>query len=129
MAFIDYDYFSSIYGDSSIPSDDATTIFARSSDIIDIILGGKTKFLIDCGSDFISGEIRRAIAAEAEFIFRNGGVDSFDSTDNDQVSLGKFSYRNYTETSTKKSSNCISISPVARSILENCGLLNRSIFC
>ncbi len=129
MAYIDYDFFSSIYGDSKISSDNSQSVFETASCIIDFLLGGETKFMLDVCSEFISYEIRRAVATQSDFIIRNGGADSFDLSDNDQVSLGKFSYRNYSDSSKGKSENSNSISPIARSILENCGLLNRKIYC
>lgn len=126
MGYINEDYYTNDYGGTEV-SDDIDTLIERASEIIDIITGNG---IARCGgfellpSDFIKARVKLATAAQVDYLDRNGGLSSLDSSTPVQMTLGGFSYMNGSGTSER---NSMPISPLAVSHLEATGLIYRGV--
>ena len=80
MAYINSEYYYNSYGGAET-SDDINILFERASEIIDILTdnaiqknGGLINFLSS-----ISNKIKLAVAAQTDYLNRNGGLSFLDS--------------------------------------------------
>ena len=68
MRYIDYQYYISEFGGSSIPEEDFDYLAAAASSIIDL--------LVSSPLSFVTEDIKRAAAYETELLFAQGGIDA-----------------------------------------------------
>ena len=122
MSCITPDFYYSIYGGNET-EDDIELLISRAEDIISSVTGYKlNKALKNDG--FTKEQIKLAVAAETDYLDRNGGLSALDSSTPVQMTLGHFSYMNGAGTSERRS---FPVSSMAVSYLEPTGLLSRSI--
>lgn len=124
MGYITEDYYRDVY--MGEPAENLGMLIARASDIIDDItmmrIGGVTG--LDRLSPVIAERVRRAVAAEAEFLASAGGAAEIDAASVcSGFSIGKFSVSG--GSSSKSGSAMVSNSAV--SYLEPTGLLYRGV--
>ena len=126
MGYIDSVYYYGSYGGAET-ADDIDILIERASEIVNILTGGKIEAAggIDGFADtFAKEKIQLATGAQVDYLDRNGGLSSLDSSTPVQMTLGKFSYMNGSGTSER---NSFPVSSLARGHLEEAGLLIRSI--
>ena len=126
MLYITPDYYFNTYGGAPT-GDDILLLIKKACEIIDIATnysiskkGGVEAF----NNDFIKNQIMLATAVQTDYLDRNGGLSSLDSSTPVQMTLGKFSYMNGAGTSERKS---FPISSVTIGHLEATGLMYRGI--
>ncbi len=125
MGFITSDYYFGAYGGAET-ADDIDTLIDRAGEIIDILTGGKITGAggIEKLPDYAAERVKCAVAAEVDYLDRNGGLSSLDSSTPVQMTLGRFSYMNGAGTSERRS---FPVSAMAEGFLELSGLLSRNI--
>ena len=125
MPYIDYDFYTNEFKGVSLDENTFSSIVDRASDLIDIATNDKIG-AIGFENLYPSFQLRvkKAIAAQVEYIHVNGGIEAIQSQEMQQVSIGDFSY---SKSTSKAQSAGVSIHqticPVARDYLRGTGLL------
>lgn len=122
MSCITPDFYHNIYGGSET-EDNIELLIKRAEDILNSVTGYKLSEAMK-NDGFIKEQIKLAVAAETDYLDRNGGLSALDSSTPVQMTLGHFSYMNGAGTSERRS---FPLSSMAVSYLEPTGLLSRSI--
>lgn len=117
MAYIDFNYYTNTYKGEPVEEADFPSLSERASEIIDSLTCFKIGDISNITDDFILTQIKKATAAEVEFISLNGGYIN----ESGNMSLGKFSY------SGTSSNNNLNISTLIFSYLAPTGLLYRGL--
>lgn len=114
MAYITEDYYLNDYKGQPT-EDDLSALIERASDTVDCLTAYAVGD-IDSQPEHIARLIKKAVAAQVEFMDANGGVSS--------CTIGKFSYTAGGSSDGVSSSRC---SPAAVNFLEHTGLLYRGL--
>ena len=124
MAFITEDYYINEYG--AEPSEENIgALLERASEIVDMLSGGRISRMggaENIADEYTKSRVMLAAAAEADYLDRNGGLATLDSSAPVQITLGKFSYMNGSGTSERRS---FPVSPLAAAHLQNAGIMSR----
>lgn len=124
MLYIDYQFYTDEFKGVSLSEDAFNNLAGRASDLIDQV----TKYKIeDIGFDNLypafQQRVKKATAAQVEFMHVNGGVVAMQSSDASNVTIGKFSYA----TGGSDKGMAKSISDSALAYLNSTGLLYRGV--
>lgn len=94
MPYIDDDYYKNEY--VGIPISDENTfnrLVKRASDIVDMLTFHKLISIdFEKWPDFVQGQVKKATAAQVEYLFTNGETKAMGAGGYGQVSAGNFSY-------------------------------------
>lgn len=123
MTFITEDFYINEYGAEPV-EENIGALLERACDIVDMLSGGRISREGDIVDAYTKRRIMLAAAAEADYLDRNGGLATLDSSAPVQVTLGKFSYMNGSGTSERRS---FPVSPLAVSYLQSVGFMSRHI--
>lgn len=121
MAYIDYDYYTNTFKGTPISEEQFGSLAERSSDLIDIetsyVLKGVafTQF-----AQLIQDNVKKATAAQVEYMFINGGETAVHGGSPSSVNIGNFSYQ-------QAESDQKILSPMARDYLKSIGLLYKGV--
>ncbi|MCM1024642.1 MAG: hypothetical protein NC395_11385 [Prevotella sp.] len=120
-SLVDENYYRDVYKGAEV-YDDLPTLLDRASDIV----RQNTLYRLDDIEklpSFMRENIKKAVCAQAEFIYANGGLDMLNSGGTVSFSIGKFSMSG--GASGNGSSRSPAVSPLMLSYLEAAGLLYR----
>ena len=93
MPYINLDYYNNEYEGTPVDLESFSRLSKRASDTIDILINHKlTGKDFDKQGAFIKEQIKKATAAQIEYIVLNGEENSIGSGGFGQVSAGNFSY-------------------------------------
>jgi hypothetical protein len=93
MAYIDYNYYTNTYKGTPIAEEQFGSLAERASDVIDMV----TSYLLH-GVEFtqfaqlIQDNVKKATAAQVEYMFINGGETAVHGGSPSSVNIGNFSY-------------------------------------
>lgn len=123
MAYIDQTYYETEYKGSAIPAESFFSLAERASDQIDTLTSYalKTSAPFEKLHPFLQGQVKKATAAQTEFLFLQGGETAVHGGFASSGSLGSFSY------SESPGSEKQTVSPAVISYLAPTGLLYRGI--
>lgn len=125
MPYIDYQFYTNDYKGVPLSEDVFSSLVGRVSDLIDIA----TNFKIEAISFeklpvVIQSRIKKAVAAQLEYIHVNGGIEATQSEGMQQASIGRFSYsKTASQAQSANKSVHQTICPVASDYLRATGLL------
>lgn len=123
MAYITAEYYRDVYhGDA--PEDELPALIERAGDIIDGMMFRTPD--INALPERQAELLRRAVAAEVEYLDNSGGVGAANSGGLAQATLGKFSYSK-SGSSGERSYNGLNVCAISVSLLEQAGLLGRGL--
>ena len=124
MPYIDYQFYIDEFKGVSLSEDVFNNLVGRASDLIDQVTNYKIETIgFDNLYPAYQQRVKKAVAAQVEFLHVNGGIVGMQSSDSSNVSIGKFSYA--TGDSSKGLSKSISDSALA--YLNGTGLLYRGV--
>lgn len=131
MAYIDYEYYTNIFGGVDIDLEEFIPLSSRASDFIDL----KTFYRIDDITKLdasVQNRIKKATAMYTEQFYQQGGIDAYtgfsESLTSNTVSIGKVSMSGGSGEGSKKgitSTGGIVNNPIADQILMSTGLCYR----
>lgn len=122
MAYITEDYYLNDYKGQPT-EDDLSALIERASDTVDCLTAYAVGD-IDSQPEHIARLIKKAVAAQVEFMDANGGLAAFNDGGVSSCTIGKFSYTAGGSYDGASSSRC---SPAAVNFLEHTGLLYRGL--
>ena len=124
MAYIDLSFYLDFTG-VPIEGDAFSVLAERASDMIDQLTNDAIQSLeFEVLHSRIKEKIQKATAAQVEFLYMNGGVESMHgSNDVSSVSIGNFSYSNGSGAESSKKA----VSPVVLEYLKGTGFLYRGV--
>lgn len=133
MAYITYDEYVAYYGTPPIQESDFTVYAEQASDLIDAL----TEYRIMQGGlsalpDLVQRLVKKATAAQVLYFIQNGGMESVESGQSGQgFSVGKVRVDGGSRYSAENNSRrgALMISPMARALLEQTGLMERVVAC
>lgn len=129
MGYVTYTEFGA-YTNTSIPTEEFDVLNERASEIIDdytfyrVNVKGLSEF-----TTFQQEQFKKAVMAQIEFMYLNGGVDSYTGNDsiNQGFTIGKFSLNGTNQNSNSNANieylNGLPIAPMVRRYLRPTGLL------
>lgn len=121
MAYITAEYYRDVYhGDA--PEDELPSLIERAEDIIGGMFFREPD--ISALSERQAELLRKAVAAQVDYLDELGGVSAASSGMLSQATLGKFSYSGG---ASGGSCNSLNVCPLSVSLLERAGLLGRGI--
>ena len=127
MAYIDYAYYTDVYGGKNVPSDE----FDRLAEIASMAIDAAAYCDIDTDAEYIN-DVKRATAYEVDTIYAYGGESvAYGESSANIVSEGldEYSYSLGSNADSEKGGvafwNGIPISPIVLSLLSKAGLRNR----
>lgn len=129
MPYIDYHFYTNDYKGVPLSEDVFSSLVGRAGDLIDIA----TNFKIEAISferlpSLIQSRIKKAVAAQLEYIHVNGGIEATQSEGMQQASIGRFSYsKSASGAQSTNTSIRQTICPVASDYLRATGLLNTGV--
>lgn len=124
MPYIDYQFYTDEFKGVSLSEDAFNNLVGRASDLIDQVTNYKIETIgFDNLYPAFQQRVKKATAAQVEFMHVNGGVVSMQSSDTSNVSIGKFSY----STGGSDKGMTKSISDSALAYLKGTGLLYRGV--
>lgn len=123
MTYVNYTYYTETYEGISVSEDEFNGLELRAGEMID----GLTMYKVAQTSlndypIFIQEQFKKAVCAQIDYIYANGGMESLYQQEVQDISLGKFNYSTIPE---KKSNT--HISPLAYQYLLITGLLYRGM--
>lgn len=120
MGYITEEYYNEVYKGTPVDESELPRLIERASEVID----GMALYDIDTEKlpEFACELLRRAVAAEVEYLDENGGVSALSGGYAAQASLGKFSYSRGTF-----NVSGVPAAPMSVSLLEKAGLLKRGL--
>lgn len=123
MGYITEEYYNEVYKGTPVDESELPKLIERASEIIDSMV----VYSIDTEKlpEFAHELLRRAVAAEVEYLDENGGVSALSGGNIAQATLGKFSYSR--GTSGAFSVSGMPAAPMSISLLEKAGLLRRGL--
>lgn len=123
MGYITEEYYNEVYKGTPVDESELPRLIERASEVID----GMVVYGIDMDKlpEFACELVRRAVAAEVEYLDENGGVSVLSGCTFSQATLGKFSYSR--GTSGAFSVSGVPVAPMSVSLLEKAGLLKRGL--
>ena len=123
MGYITEEYYNEVYKGTPVDESELSVLIERASEIIDSM----AVYSIDMDKlpEFACELVRRAVAAEVEYLDENGGVSALSGGNIAQATLGKFSYSR--GTSGAFSVSGMPVAPMSISLLEKAGLLKRGL--
>jgi len=124
MPYIDYDYYSNDYQGVEIDSLSFEVLVKRASDVIDVITSDHiTNIGFDTMHERIKEKIKKATAAQVEFMHLNGGAQAVHGNSGiSSASIGGFSYSASSEGDSNNK-----ISPSVIDYLRLTGLLYKGV--
>ena len=133
MAYITYDEYVTYYGTPPVQESDFTVYAEQASDLIDVL----TEYRIMRGGlsalpDLVQKLVKKATAAQVLYFIQNGGVESVESGQTGQgFSVGKVRVDGDSRYRAQNISKrgALMISPMARALLEQTGLMERVVAC
>ncbi|MBC2318780.1 hypothetical protein [Listeria booriae] len=124
MAYVDYDFYTTIYFGEAVNEDDFPRLEARARDKIDEITFYRIQTNgLDFYNDSIQLRIKKAVCAQIEYFVELGGTTAVSVNNPDTVSLGRTSVKANEFASTAIGTDQNVISPDARKYLAKTGLL------
>jgi hypothetical protein len=120
MPYIDQAFYNDVYKGTPLDAETFNKLVSRASDLIDMVT--KYKLLgIDLSKEptLVQTNVKKAVAAQIEYMYSEGGELSVHGSSPSSVSIGGFSY---TEGSSVKK-----VSEMALSYLRPTGLLYRGV--
>ena len=122
--YIDFDYYANVFNGSVMDEETFNRLNARASDMIDILTGQR---LVTLGfsslSEFAQTQVKKAVAAQVEYLFNNGGIDFIaDGGNLSSVQVGSFSLGSKSRSGDDASGGSL-ISPLISGYLALTGLL------
>lgn len=125
MAYIDYKYYTEGFKGKIIPEDQFGALAERASDIIDIVTNFKLSEIdINSLPPMFIKCIKKATAAQTEYIFSKGGTSAINGGGEDSLSsvnIGSFSYQE-DSSQTKLTRDQKMLSPLVLQYLNPTGL-------
>jgi hypothetical protein len=121
MPYIDYTYYNGTFKGTSITQEQFDRLVVRASDLIDMI----TNYVLH-GVEFerfaqlIQDNVKKATAAQVEYMVMQGGETSLHGGSPSSVSIGNFNYQDSGEGQQV-------VSPIVISYLRSIGLLYRGV--
>ncbi|MED3841677.1 Protein gp8 [Niallia circulans] len=128
MAYIDKQYYDDVYKGTEVDEVTFNRLSERGSEIVDEITGYKLKqaFPFDKLNAFFKEQVKKATAAQVEYMILQGeGVEHGDS-DISSVTIGKFNYSEG-QNPTRLTREQLRTSPAVISYLKPTGLLYNGI--
>ena len=133
MAYITYDEYVTYYGTPPVQESDFTVYAEQASDLIDVL----TEYRIMRGGlsalpDLVQKLVKKATAAQVLYFIQNGGVEAVESGQTGQgFSVGKVRVDGDSRYRAQNISKrgALMISPMARALLEQTGLMERVVAC
>lgn len=126
MAYIDYKYYSDDFKGKPIPEEQFGALAERASDIIDIVTNyALSEIDINSLPSMFSKCIKKATAAQTEYIYSKGGTTAINGGNEDSLSsvnLGSFSYQE-DDSQTTLTREQKMLSPLVLEYLKPTGLL------
>ena len=93
MTYIDLAFYNDVYKGNPIDPVDFAKLAARASDLIDMVTNYRLfEFGLSDQPEFIQTNIKKAVAAQIEFMHLEGGETSIHGGSPSSVSIGGFSY-------------------------------------
>ncbi len=127
MPYIDLEYYNNEYEGVEVDSTSFSRLSKRASEMIDILINHKlTGKDFDKQGAFIKEQIKKATAAQIEYIVLNGEENSIGSGGFGQVSAGNFSYGDKPGKESISRSETMTSQKVM-SILSSTGLLYKGL--
>lgn len=120
MAFITAEYYRDVYHGEA-PEDELPALIERAEDIIGGMFFREPD--ISTLSERRAELLRKAVAAQVDYLDELGGVSAASSGMLSQATLGKFSYSG----GTSGGSGGLNVCPLSVSLLERAGLLGRGL--
>ena len=123
MGYITEEYYNEVYKGTPVDESELPRLIERASEVIDSM----ALYNIDTEKlpEFAHELLRRAVAAEVEYLDENGGVSALSGGAVAQATLGKFSYSKGTSGTFNVSG--VPVAPMSISLLEKAGLLKRGL--
>ena len=119
MNYIDKTFYDN-YSDISISADEFNILLNRAEDIVNILTRDLQGVDFESLPLIIQEKVKKAVGAQIETLYQNGGTESLTGENLASANIGKFSY---SENSNTNSS--IPISPMVKMYLGSTGLLYR----
>lgn len=127
MAYIDVQYYRETYLGVSESTDTLIRLCKRASETIDILTGYRvTQMNIIKLAPFVQEQIKKATAAQVEYLIVNGESNGMGSSQLGQVTAGNFSYGDKAGKEDISRSGMMT-SQLVISLLEPTGLLYRGV--
>lgn len=125
MPYIDYDFYTNEFKGVPLDEDVFLSLVGRVSDLIDIATNFKIEAIgFEKLPPLIQLRIKKATAAQLEYIHVNGGIEATQSQEMQQASIGRFSYSKSTsKAQNANASTHQTICPAASDYLRSTGLL------
>lgn len=125
MPYIDYDFYTNEFKGVSLDESIFSSLVDRASDLIDIATNHKIEAI---GFDHLYTSfqlrIKKAVAAQVEYMYVNGGIEAMQSQEIQQASIGRFSYsKSVSKAQSANVSTHQTICHMARDYLQGTGLL------
>lgn len=131
MAYISYQQYSTLYGQPLISEDDFAVYAAQASDMIDLLTEQRIQQAggITVLPAWIASLVEKATAAQVVYFIQQGGLESVQSGQAGQgYSVGKVRL-DAAGAASSLSAAALMISPMARALLEQTGLMYRGVPC
>lgn len=126
MAYVDAEYYETVYKGESVPETDFPGLLARAEEIIEeLCMYRVTPVTILAMPDAVQERVKKAVCAQIEYLDANGGSDLDNGAGLQSASLGKFSYTLAAGAGAGGSSGQSVYSPRAQRLLAPTGLLYR----
>ena len=124
MGYITEDYYNNDYKGAPVDEEELPRLIERASEVVD----GMVLRSIDMEKlpEFACVLLRRAVAAEVEYLDENGGTAALSSGAVGQASLGKFSYSR-SAAGTFVNGSGVPVAPMCITNLEKAGFLTRGL--
>lgn len=125
MPYIDYNFYTNEFKGVSLDESTFSSLANRASDLIDIATNDKIGAIgFDNLHPSLQLRVKKAVAAQIEYIHVNGGIEAMQSTEMQEASIGNFSYsKSSSRASGAKVANNQIICDTARDYLRGTGLL------
>lgn len=128
MDYIDASYYNSTFMGTAANDDTLDALISRATDIVNMITG---QAIVQAGglsglSADVAAAVQKATAYQTEYFIQNGGLETANSGQgvaSDTVTIGKFSIKQRVACESCDPRVC----PMTVSILEQTGLMNRSV--
>lgn len=128
MPYIDYQYYKDEYRGIPIEEDAFNRLVERATDIVDEMTQYrlKTSIQMDSLPPFIQGQLKKATAAQVEYMNSQGEGVEHGEADVSSVSIGKFNYSEG-QNPRRLTRQQIRTSPAVTGYLASTGLLYRGV--
>lgn len=126
MAYVDTEYYETVYKGEPVPETDFPGLLARAEEIIEeLCMYRVSPMTILAMPEDVRERVKKAVCAQIEYLDANGGSDLDNGAGLQSASLGKFSYTLAAGAGTGGSFGQSVYSPRAQRLLAPTGLLYR----